>query len=704
MKIKRTFKAVLICLFVIFMAISLVACEEEPDSVSNPDQSSSSTVEIPVDADYAIEVYAEQLDGSYLKTDFNGNGKVGDPVVITAEALDTLDAIPEGYYFDESDSRNMLTGNISEDEKLTLKVYLKLYEYDVVFKNDDGQVLQSVKVKHGAMPTYNGTPVKAADKTYSYTFSSWDKAIAVCKENATYTAVYTKAYIEYTITFDFANDEPALASTYHYGDDVTVPADPTKEGYTFMGWDKDISDKCQGSETYTAVYAKNVEYTVKHFNRSIYGYVTLIATETKSGHTQTDVESFKKEYDGIVFLGSKLQSTDNVVELYYGLEGTTYNVPDFTASGYDEGVGSYNEKGTITDNDRNVIYNNVYEASVVAGTSSAFLDIAYGNNSGKWLLLPVKQNYKYIGDTLQFVDEVGNYYNRNDYPLWFDQDGNAIAYSDSYENWMTMAIYLDSEFYPVDGSININLFLWRLGTVQIGEYTYLTQEQFNEVFKKTYSTVNHYVRNIDGSFTLTETETNVTCVIVPTAKAYEGHVYSSLNVSGTVCNMYYELAGVTFNSANKISKWKNIESYQVSDGGSMINEGKYRAATKKIETISQSGDGAYLNISDIADKKGQYLVFAIKNSFTAIDPTVPQQNDAGAADLKYFDEAGNAVAYEKNNSESWYIVVVEITEALAARGYIALDFFCWSAGSVIVGDYAFITQGQLNTLLPASQG
>lgn len=399
-----------------------------------------------------------------------------------------------------------------------------------------------------------------------------------------------------------------------------------------------------------------------------------------------------KSYANRVY--SSMAITDTVCDMFYEFDGITFNTPNFTTINF--GSGTYTEIGTVEN--ETSIRNNVYEGKMVDGTSSAFLSIAYGDNTGKWLLLPIKQNYGYVGDKLQFIDGKGNYYTDNNYPKWYDTNGAEITYDTAYTDWMIMAIYLDEAYYPANGALSANFFVWRLGTVQIGEYTFVTSEQIETLFAKTYSTVNHYARNIDGSFTLVETENNVTCIGLPTAKNYSAHVYSTATVIDGVCDMFYEYEEITFYSTNTIYKWKgDVSSYQVIDGGAMAYDGKYRPITKKIETISQSGEGAYFGIDGIGDKAGKYLVFAIKNAFTAIDPTVPQCNNAGNATISYFDANGDVTTYDKKTTE-WYVAAIKITEALAANGNIGLDFFCWSAGAVIIGEYAFVTQEQLNLL------
>ncbi len=151
------------------------------------------------------------------------------------------------------------------------KTYTAVYridyiEYTVSFKNYDGSILQTNTYHYGDTVTPPATPVRADDNTYTYTFTGWNtKVLSTCNGNKTYTAQYSKSYIQYTVIFKNYDGSILQSNTYRYGDTVTPPAAlPVKPAddiytYVFVGWDSEISP-CDGNKIYTALFEQKNDY------------------------------------------------------------------------------------------------------------------------------------------------------------------------------------------------------------------------------------------------------------------------------------------------------------------------------------------------------------------------------------------------------------------------------------------------------------
>lgn len=73
-----------------------------------------------------------------------------------------------------------------------------------------------------------------------YTFISWDKAIPATMPAENMTLTAQWRINQYTITFDTDGGSAIAPITQGYGTAITAPAAPTKPGYTFAGWDTEI--------------------------------------------------------------------------------------------------------------------------------------------------------------------------------------------------------------------------------------------------------------------------------------------------------------------------------------------------------------------------------------------------------------------------------------------------------------------------------
>ena len=103
--------------------------------------------------------------------------------------------------------------------------------HTVTFKDWDGTVLKTQEVQHG------GDAEAPADPTrVGYTFTGWDKAFTNIMADLVVTAQYS--INTYTVTFKDWDGTVLKTQEVPYGGDAEAPADPTRTGYTFTGWDK----------------------------------------------------------------------------------------------------------------------------------------------------------------------------------------------------------------------------------------------------------------------------------------------------------------------------------------------------------------------------------------------------------------------------------------------------------------------------------
>ena len=156
------------------------------------------------------------------------------------------------------------TDNAGNETTATVRIYRR-HHYTVTFDSTGGSevIEKTMAVTYGERLGDMPVPMRTG-----YFFRGWYDAPVEGKcygnsdgkgtsrydktENCT---LYAQWVINrYTITFDTAGGSEIAPVTQDYGTQITAPADPTREGYTFMGWDKEIP---------TTMPAKNITITAK---------------------------------------------------------------------------------------------------------------------------------------------------------------------------------------------------------------------------------------------------------------------------------------------------------------------------------------------------------------------------------------------------------------------------------------------------------
>ena len=91
-----------------------------------------------------------------------------------------------------------------------------------------------------------------------YTFAGWDKEIPATMPAENMTITAQWTVNQYTITFRPENGGQDIVIKQDYGTAVTAPVNPTKTGYTFAGWDKTIPATMPAENmTITAQWTEN---------------------------------------------------------------------------------------------------------------------------------------------------------------------------------------------------------------------------------------------------------------------------------------------------------------------------------------------------------------------------------------------------------------------------------------------------------------
>ncbi len=125
----------------------------------------------------------------------------------------------------------------TQNEALTLYPVWNTNKYTITFDTNGGSEIAPITQDYGTEITAPDNPTRKG-----YTFKGWDKEIpeTMPAENITVKAQWE--INQYTIAFDTNGGSEIAPITQDYGTEITAPDNPTRKGYTFKGWDKEIPE------------------------------------------------------------------------------------------------------------------------------------------------------------------------------------------------------------------------------------------------------------------------------------------------------------------------------------------------------------------------------------------------------------------------------------------------------------------------------
>ena len=184
-------------------------------------------------------------------------------------------------------------------ENITVKAQWEINQYTITFDTNGGSEIAPITQDYGTKITTPDNPTRKG-----YTFKGWDKEIpkTMPAENITVKAQWE--INQYTITFDTNGGSDIAPITQDYGTEITAPDNPTRKGYTFKGWDKEIP-KTMPAENITV----KAQWEINQYT---------IAFDTNGG---SEIAPITQDY------GTKITVPDNPTRKGYTFKGWDKEIP-----------------------------------------------------------------------------------------------------------------------------------------------------------------------------------------------------------------------------------------------------------------------------------------------------------------------------------------------------------------------------------------
>ena len=185
-------------------------------------------------------------------------------------------------------------------ENITVKAQWEINQYTIAFDTNGGSEIAPITQDYGTEITAPDNPTRKG-----YTFKGWDKEIpeTMPAENITVKAQWK--INQYTIAFDTNGGSEIAPITQDYGTEITAPDNPTRKGYTFKGWDKEIPETMPAENITVKAQWEINQYT--------------IAFDTNGG---SEIAPITQDY------GTEITAPDNPTRKGYTFKGWDKEIPE----------------------------------------------------------------------------------------------------------------------------------------------------------------------------------------------------------------------------------------------------------------------------------------------------------------------------------------------------------------------------------------
>ncbi len=241
-----------------------------------------------------------------------GSGSIGDPI-ITPTPVEKEGFQFIGWYYDEEFTNEVKPGDLITEGLQNIYAYYKPLnnvEYRVEY------YLQTFGVSYTLTKTdkfsgTTGTLVNADVLAFEgFTFDQSNsnnllQANILANGSLTLKVYYSRN--AYNVVYNTYDGEYATYENVKYGDAVLKPANPSRVGYTFAGWDQEVPTLMPNNDVVlNALWTANTNtaYKVEHYIEKLDGTYELKETENLTGTTDTNAVAVSKLYSGFTFNAS----------------------------------------------------------------------------------------------------------------------------------------------------------------------------------------------------------------------------------------------------------------------------------------------------------------------------------------------------------------------------------------------------------------
>lgn len=299
----------------------------------------------------------------------------------------------EGYEFVEWDLKLF---QVTKDT--TIRAIYKKNIYKVNFYDFNNNIIKTEEAEYGQNLDYPELSI-----IDGYEFSGWDKEINNITSDLEVRPIYNKT--KFSVIFYNDNDTIISEQEISYGENAIEPDAPLKEGYTFIGWDKEFNNVTSNLEVrprYEAIY-----YNVTFIDK--YGETI----ETKSVQAYTKIEAPKAPAVDFHTFDKWSENLDEVtedltVQAIYKKNTETYDINNVNYW-LRELASKYDINKTLLESDKINSFNNLVVSDY---SKTKVVDVTKE---------PITRTYSYV------YGLITNYSNINKYTIYNETSGSAIS-------------------------------------------------------------------------------------------------------------------------------------------------------------------------------------------------------------------------------------------------------------------------------------